>query len=87
MKGRLCLALLALAGCAAARPQAPAYHLIRGAVPADKGPDGNTIILDAPDGLIVVDTGRHPEHAQAILDYAKEKHRPIAAIVNTHWHL
>jgi len=63
------------------------YHLIPGAVPKDKGPDGNTIILDAPRGLIVFDTGRHPEHAQAIIDYAKRRHRPIAAIVNSHWHL
>jgi glyoxylase-like metal-dependent hydrolase (beta-lactamase superfamily II) len=63
------------------------YHLIPGAVPLDSGPDGNTIILDAPKGLIVFDTGRHPEHAQAILDYAKARHRPIAAIVNSHWHL
>jgi glyoxylase-like metal-dependent hydrolase (beta-lactamase superfamily II) len=35
----------------------------------------------------VVDTGRHPEHAKAILDYARERRRPIAAIVNSHWHL
>ena len=69
--------------CGEERP----FHLIPGAVPLDKGPDGNSIILDAPDGLIVVDTGRHPEHAQAILDYAKERGRPIAAIVNSHWHL
>ena len=47
------------------------YHLIPGAVPLDSGPDGNTIVLDAPKGLIVFDTGRHPEHAQAIIDYAK----------------
>src|SRR4051794_32715676 len=53
----------------------------------NKGPDGNSIILDAPQGLIVFDTGRHPEHAQAILDYSRERHRPIAAIVNSHWHL
>ena len=52
-----------------------------------RGPDGNTVVLDAPKGLIVVDTGRSPMHAQAILDYAKARHRPIAAIVNTHWHL
>ena len=25
-----------------------------------KGPDGNSIFLDAPQGLILVDTGRHP---------------------------
>src|SRR6185369_11293231 len=52
------------------------FHLIPGQVSANKGPDGNTIILDAPKGLIVIDTGRHPEHE-----------RPIAAIVNSHWHL
>ena len=63
------------------------YHLIPGAVPLDKGPDGNTVIFDAPDGLIVFDTGRHPEHAQAILNYAKTRHRPIAAVINSHWHL
>jgi glyoxylase-like metal-dependent hydrolase (beta-lactamase superfamily II) len=78
------LILLTLAGAAGA---AEPYHLIPGAVPLDSGPDGNSIVLDAPRGLIVFDTGRHPEHAQAILDYAKARHRPIAAIVNSHWHL
>ena len=78
------LILLALAGAAGA---AEPYHLIPGAVPLDSGPDGNSIVLDAPKGLIVFDTGRHPEHAQQILDYAEARHRPIAAIVNSHWHL
>ena len=81
------LAMMLLAGCASAEPAAPAFHLIPGAVPPDKGPDGNSIILDAPDGLIIVDTGRHPEHSAKILSYARERGRPIAAIVNTHWHL
>jgi glyoxylase-like metal-dependent hydrolase (beta-lactamase superfamily II) len=81
----IALLLLATARCAGAKD--PPFHLIPGAVPLDKGPDGNSIILDAPDGLIVVDTGRHPEHAQAILDYARERGQPIAAIVNSHWHL
>ena len=73
---------------ALARPaQSSPYHLIPGAVPLNSGPDGNTIVLNAPRGLIVFDTGRHPEHAQKILDYAKARHRPIAAIVNSHWHL
>jgi glyoxylase-like metal-dependent hydrolase (beta-lactamase superfamily II) len=80
------LALIILGGCSARAGAAP-YHLISGAVPLDKGPDGNTIILDAPRGLIVFDTGRHPEHARAILDYAKARRRPIAAIINSHWHL
>jgi glyoxylase-like metal-dependent hydrolase (beta-lactamase superfamily II) len=86
---RSCLLATALltAGCASAEPAAPAFHLVSGAVPLDKGPDGNSIVLDAPDGLIVVDTGRHPEHSAKILAYARERGRPIAAIVNTHWHL
>ena len=63
------------------------YHLILGAVPLDSGPDGNTVVLNAPQGLIVFDTGRHPEHAKEIIDYARARHRPIAAIVNSHWHL
>jgi glyoxylase-like metal-dependent hydrolase (beta-lactamase superfamily II) len=82
------LIMASAAGAAAAGPALPpGYHLIPGAVPLDSGPDGNTIVIDAPRGLIVMDTGRHPEHAQAILDYAKQRHRPIAAIVNSHWHL
>lgn len=84
---RAILSVLLSFGLGGAVAAAEPYHLIPGAVPLDSGPDGNTIVLDAPQGLIVFDTGRHPEHAQKILDYAKERHRPIAAIVNSHWHL
>ena len=84
---RIVLAAI-LASAATAAPALPSgYHLISGAVPLNSGPDGNTIVIDAPKGLIVVDTGRHPEHAQAILDYARQRGKPIAAIVNSHWHL
>jgi glyoxylase-like metal-dependent hydrolase (beta-lactamase superfamily II) len=76
---------LVAASCSAA--EAPSYQLISGSVPLDKGPDGNSVILDAPDGLIVADTGRHPEHSAAILAEARKRGRPVAAIVNTHWHL
>jgi glyoxylase-like metal-dependent hydrolase (beta-lactamase superfamily II) len=74
---------------AAPPPQqvAPAIELIRGAMLAERGPDGNTVIFDAPDGLVVVDTGRHAWHSDAILAHAKSRNLPIAAIVNTHWHL
>jgi len=65
----------------------PDYHLVPGSVPLDKGPDGNSIFLDAPKGLILIDTGRHPEHAERLLGYAKQRGKPIVAIVNTHWHL
>ena len=66
---------------------APGMFLIRPVPMPGRGPDGNTVILDAPDGLIVVDTGRHTTQSDAILAFARERKRPIAAIVNTHWHL
>ncbi|MEO8176392.1 MAG: MBL fold metallo-hydrolase [Sphingomicrobium sp.] len=75
------------ASATASHPEAQ-YHLIPGGVYLDsRGPDGNTVVLDAPQGLIVVDTGRHPQHSAEILAYAKARKRPIAAIVNSHWHL
>ena len=66
---------------------APGLHLIRTMPMPGRGPDGNTVIIDAPDGLIVIDTGRHKELTDAILAFATQRQRPIAAIVNTHWHL
>ena len=66
---------------------APKTFLIRPTPMPGRGPDGNTIIIDAPDGLIVVDTGRHKSQTDAILAFAREHKRPIAVIVNTHWHL
>ena len=35
----------------------------------------------------MVDTGRHPWHSDGILAFARDRKQPIAAIVNTHWHL
>jgi glyoxylase-like metal-dependent hydrolase (beta-lactamase superfamily II) len=66
---------------------APGIALLRGAILPERGPDGNTVVFDAPDGLVVLDTGRHAWHSDAILAYAKARGRPVAAIVNTHWHL
>jgi glyoxylase-like metal-dependent hydrolase (beta-lactamase superfamily II) len=62
-------------------------QLISGAWERGRGPDGNAVLIEAPDGLILVDSGRHPAHQQAILDAARARGKPIAAIVNTHWHL
>lgn len=76
-----------LPACAGGEPSVQDFHWIEGGFSRGMGPDGNTGIFDSPDGLVVIDTGRHPGHAQAILDYAKAKGRPIAIIVNTHWHL
>jgi glyoxylase-like metal-dependent hydrolase (beta-lactamase superfamily II) len=37
--------------------------------------------------MLVIDTGRHPEHTDKIIAVAKARNKPITAIVNTHWHL
>src|SRR5262245_63357641 len=87
----LAAALAAPAASAEAAPPpreiAAGVHLIPGGFLPGRGPDGNTIIFDAPDGLVVVDTGRHVWHSDAILAFARERARPISAIINTHWHL
>lgn len=90
---RAVMAFLLAAGQAAAltappiRELAPNTYLLPGTVPTDRGPDGNTVIFTAPSGLIVVDTGRHRWHSDAILEFARSRKQPVTAIVNTHWHL
>jgi glyoxylase-like metal-dependent hydrolase (beta-lactamase superfamily II) len=66
---------------------APDVNVIRGRFVPNTQPDGNSVLFRGPRGLVVVDTGRHPEHTQAILDFAKAARVPIAAVINTHWHL
>jgi len=71
----------------AATSLAPGVDLIPGEFVAGKQPDGNTVVFKGSEGLVVFDTGRHAEHAQAILDFANAEKQPIVAIVNSHWHL
>jgi glyoxylase-like metal-dependent hydrolase (beta-lactamase superfamily II) len=61
--------------------------LLRGHYVLGRQPDGNSLVFDAPDGLVVVDTGRHPAHTDKLLDVATRAGKPIAAVVNSHWHL
>ena len=71
----------------AAQALAPGVWLIPGGIRPDREPDGNTVVFAAPRGLVVFDTGRHAWHSQAILDFAKARRAPVAAVVNSHWHL
>jgi glyoxylase-like metal-dependent hydrolase (beta-lactamase superfamily II) len=65
----------------------PGTWLIPGGMRPNREPDGNTVVFDAPAGLVVVDTARHSWQQDAILSLARARNRPIVAIVNTHWHL
>ncbi len=66
---------------------APGVHLLPGDMLPGRGPDGNTVVFDAPAGLLVIDTGRHAWHSDGILAFAASRKRPIVAILNSHWHL
>ena len=79
---------LALGGPAHAVARlAPGVSLIPGTFDPGRQPDGNTLILEGRDGLIVFDTGRHAAMREQIEAFAAEAKRPVAAIVNSHWHL
>ena len=77
-----------LAGSAqAASTIAPGVDVVPGTFAAGTQPDGNSVIFSGRDGLVVFDTGRHPEHTQKIVDFATAAKKPVVAIVNSHWHL
>jgi glyoxylase-like metal-dependent hydrolase (beta-lactamase superfamily II) len=82
------MAAILYGACAgAATLLAPETYLIAGLTTPNRQPDGNSIVIEAPAGLIVFDTGRHQGHTQQILDFARSQNRPLAAIINSHWHL
>src|SRR5438445_4897867 len=84
-----CVAVLAATlSCAAETTTVtPGIDLIPGTFVAGRQPDGNSVIFRTMDGLVVFDSGRHAEHTQRILDYAKDAKLPIKAVINSHWHL
>lgn len=95
---RRLVVLLLLAGCTAQAPRPPSAPLpgepvatditvLRGRFVAGEQPDGNSVLLRGPSGLVVFDSGRHAAHAQRLIDAARASGQPIVAIVNSHWHL
>jgi glyoxylase-like metal-dependent hydrolase (beta-lactamase superfamily II) len=83
----LLLALAAPVQASVPLPLADGVHVLRDSFSVDRQPDGNSVIFGGPRGQLVVDTGRHIEHSQALLDFARARSQPIVAVVNTHWHL
>ena len=78
------IALLATKAKADA-PLPDGVRVLRGHYAPPRQPDGNSVLFAAPGGWIVVDSGRHPAHAQALLALADDA--PVHTLVNTHWHL
>ncbi|MDF7777686.1 MBL fold metallo-hydrolase [Sphingomonas sp. AOB5] len=85
----LAAALLLGAPATASEPDAQRLDdhtaLIAGTFEPARQPDGNSILIEGPDGLIVFDTGRHKAQADRVIAAAGDK--PVVAIVNSHWHL
>lgn len=82
-----CLAAAQALGAGAPEPVADGAYVLRGAFDPARQPDGNSVVFAGPRGLVVVDTGRHAEHTQALLDFAAARGQPIVLVVNSHWHL
>lgn len=62
-------------------------YLVPGVFVPGQQPDGNSVVFTAPQGAIVVDTGRHRAHTEAVLGRVAALGLELRAVVNTHWHL
>lgn len=86
-----CASLPALVAPPGMQALNPGMVLLSGPYDPERGdgqPDGNSILIRAPDGLVVFDTGRHEQAFTGRIVAAAEAWRlPVAAIVNSHWHL
>lgn len=91
MIARAALALLAAfavpAAAQEAKPVAPGIWLIEGSYEPGRQPDGNSVLIEGPDGLLLVDTGRHASHTAKVEAAIAARGKPLVRIVNTHWHL
>ena len=81
----IAIALVASKAKADDAPLPDGVRVLRGTYAPPRQPDGNSVLFAAPEGWVVVDSGRHPAHAQALLALADDG--PIRTLVNTHWHL
>lgn len=65
----------------------PGVSLIPGQFTRGRQPDGNSVVLRGNEGTIIIDTGRHRDHAQRVLNVATRNGMKPVAVINTHWHL
>lgn len=72
---------------AGAQALAPDVFLLRGSHSPPRQPDGNSLMIAGADGWLVVDSGRHAEHAARLRTVSEASGAPVRILVNTHWHL
>lgn len=70
-----------------AQALAPGVFLLRGAYSPPRQPDGNSLMFVGADGWLVVDSGRHADHALRLRAVSDASGAPVRVLVNTHWHL
>lgn len=94
MSVRMMLLLLPLALAASAGAKeitttavADGIHVLVDPTRPGRGPDGNTVLIQTDGRLVVVDSGRHGWHSDAILAQADALGADIGFLFNTHWHL
>lgn len=81
----LVLGSLAQAAPLDPRPLAPGVAWLPGEFVPGRQPDGNSLLFETSEGMLVFDTGRSPGHAARLLQALEG--RSLAFIVNSHWHL
>ncbi len=93
-----CIAFSAVAATAAPATVAPSrlqdlqtvadgVLLLPGRFERGRQPDGNSLLLLGREGWVLVDSGRHAEHTEALRQAMRASGRPLRAVINTHWHL
>ena len=85
MRCFLALFAMLLSVAASAQEQiAPDVWLLRGRFETGRQPDGNSILLRGSEGWVLIDSGRHATHTEALLKLSEGQ---LKAVINTHWHL
>lgn len=79
---------LAAAGAAGAQDAAFSAQALTGELTLVSGPDGNIVVGETAEGLVLIDGGR-AENAEALLAFirAEVSDAPVATLINTDWKL